>query len=106
MYPIYWFSKKPNSADTSTFGSNFLDIKQCYEYIRGLRYRLRMMGIPVEDNNFIYCDNQSVVINVSLPDSTLKKKINSTAYHFFCDGSKNMSGGAEGLVQMITLQTW
>ena len=44
------------------------------------------MGFAVEDNNFIYCDNQSVMMNASLTDSTLKKKSNSIVYHFFHKG--------------------
>ena len=84
---LYWFSKKHISVETSTFGSEFVDLKQWCEYIRGLRYKLWMIGIPLEDPTFIYCDNQSVVMNASLLDSTLKNKINSIAYHFFCKGS-------------------
>ena len=53
------------------------------EYLRGLRYKLRMMGIPVSNPVFIYGDNQSVLWNTTLPDSTLKKNSNSIAYHFF-----------------------
>jgi hypothetical protein len=45
--PVYWFSKKQTSVETSSFGSEFAAMKQCTEYIRGLRYKLRMMGIPV-----------------------------------------------------------
>ena len=40
-------SKKQNSVETSSFGSEFTAMKQCCEYIRGLRYKLRMMGIEV-----------------------------------------------------------
>ena len=46
-----------------------------------LRYKLRMMGIPIEDPTNTFCDNKSVVINATLPQSTLQKKHNSVAYH-------------------------
>lgn len=46
--PIYWSSKKQNSCETSTFGSEFVAMKQATEYVRGLRYKLRMMGITVD----------------------------------------------------------
>ncbi len=36
--PIYWSSKKQTSCETSTFGSEFVAMKQATEYIRGLRY--------------------------------------------------------------------
>jgi hypothetical protein len=39
------------------------------------------MGIPIAGPTYIYCDNNSVVINSSSPASTLKKKSNSIAYH-------------------------
>ncbi len=45
--PIYWTSKKQTSCETSTFGSEFVAMKQACEYVRGLRYKLRMMGIKV-----------------------------------------------------------
>ena len=55
--PIYWMSKKQTSCETSTFGSEFVAMKQATEYARGLRYRLRMMGIPVNKPAFVYGDN-------------------------------------------------
>jgi len=84
--PVYWLSKKQTGVETSSFGSEFTAMKQCCEYVRGLRYRLRMMGIQVQECAFIYGDNQSVLYNTTLPDSTLKKKSQSIAYHFVREG--------------------
>lgn len=84
--PIYWLSKKQTSVETSSFGSEFIAMKQCTEYVRGLRYKLRMMGIPCEAPTFIYGDNQSVLCNTAIPDSTLKKKSHGIAYHFVREG--------------------
>jgi len=61
-------------------------MKQLCEYLRGLRYKLRMMGIPVEGPVYIFGDNQSVLANTTNPDSTLKKKSQSIAYHLVRDG--------------------
>jgi hypothetical protein len=61
-------------------------MKHCCEYVRGLRIKLRLMGIPCEEPTFIYGDNQSVLSNTANPDSTLKKKSNSIAYHFVREG--------------------
>jgi len=58
-------------------------MKTCCEYIRGLKYKLRMMGIPVNLPTFIFGDNRSVLINSSKPHSSLKKKSSSIAFHFF-----------------------
>ena len=69
---VYWSSKKQTIVESSLFGSEFIAMKQCCEYIRGLQYKLRMMGIPVIGPSRIYGDNQSVLVNTSIPDSVLK----------------------------------
>ena len=84
--PIHWTSKKQAGVEPGTFGSEFTAMKQCTEYIRGLRYKLRMMGIPCDLPTFVYGDNQSVLCNTTIPGSTLKKKSHSLAYHFVCEG--------------------
>jgi hypothetical protein len=84
--PIYWSSKKQTSCEMSTFGSEFVAMKQATEYIHGLRYKLRMMGITVDEPAFAFRDNQSVLANTTTPGSTLKKKSNAIAYHFVCEG--------------------
>jgi hypothetical protein len=62
-------------------------MKQCTEYVRGLRYKLRMLGIPCDEPTYVYGDNQSVLCNTSIPESTLKKKSQSIAYHFVREGA-------------------
>ena len=86
MAPIYYCSKRQNTVETSTFGSEFMAMKHACGYIRGLRYKLRMMGIPFSDPCFVYGDNKSVLYNTTLPESTLKKKSNSIAYHAVREG--------------------
>ena len=57
MAPVFWFSKKQTP---SSFGSEFVAMKNCTEYRRGLRYRLRVMGIqvlgPTNTNNKLMCN--------------------------------------------------
>ena len=84
--PIFWMSKKQSSLETSSFGSEFVAMRQCCEYLRGLRYKLRMMGLPVGNPCFIFGDNQSVLWNTTVPDSMLKKKTASVSYHFVREG--------------------
>ena len=86
MAPIYWLSKKQATIETSTFGSEFIAMKQCCEFVRGLRYKLRMMGIPVNEPTFIRGDNKSVLSNTTVPSSVLSKKSNSIAYHAVREG--------------------
>ena len=85
--PIYWLSKKQSGIETSLFGSKFMAMKYCCEYIRGLQYKLRMMCIFVNGPAYIVGDNKSVLSNESMPDSVLRKKSNSIAYHFIREGS-------------------
>jgi hypothetical protein len=80
--PVVWYSKKQNSIETSSFGSEFTAMKVGVEISEGLRYKLRMMGVPFAGSTQIRADNMSVVKNSSLPESTLKKKSNSIAYHY------------------------
>ena len=68
--------------ETSSFGSEFCALKTGVELLEGLRYKLRMMGVPIEGYCQTRVDNMSVVKNSSVPESTLKKKSNSVAYHY------------------------
>jgi hypothetical protein len=81
LAPILWYSKKQNTVETSTFSSELVTLKIATEILRGLRYKLQMMGIPIAGPSYVYCDNNSVVINSTALASTLKKKSNSIAYH-------------------------
>lgn len=77
-----WYSKKQPTVESSAFASEFVAMKTCVEMIVGLRYKLRMMGIPLDDEpSKVFCDNNSVVLNSSEFSSTLSKKHNSVAYH-------------------------
>lgn len=81
--PIVWHSKKQNTIEASTFGSEFIAMKACVEAITHLRYKLRMFGIRLsEEPTQIMCDNESVVRNSAQVESTLNKKHNSIAYHY------------------------
>ena len=46
-----------------------------------------MMGIPWEGPAYVYGDNKSVLFNRTIPDSVLKKKFQSIAYHFVHKGA-------------------
>ena len=81
MAPIVWFSKKQATIETSVFGAEFVAMKQGMECLRGLRYKLRMMGVAISGPSYIYGDNMSVIHNTQRPESMLKKKSNSICYH-------------------------
>jgi hypothetical protein len=78
---IDWLSKKQSTAETSVFGAEFCAMKHGIENLCGIRYKLRMMGVPIKGPSYIYGDNMSGVTNVSRPESTIRKKSNSICYH-------------------------
>ena len=76
-----WFSKKQSTVETSVFGAKFVAMNQGIDALRGLRYKLRMMGVPISGPSYIYGDNMSVIHNSSRTESVLRKKSNSVCYH-------------------------
>ena len=112
--PIIWFSKRQNTVEAATFGSEFVALRICKELIVVLQYKLRMFGIPIEGPTNDFCDNHGVVLNSSRPGSTLQKKHNAINYHVVReaatagilrvgkeDGSMNL---ADLLTKVLTVQ--
>ena len=80
--PILWYSKRQNTIEVSTFGSEFVAMRQAFEMIKALNYKLRMFRIPIRETAKVFGDNNSVVLNCSSPESTLKKKHLSINYNY------------------------
>ena len=78
---INWLSKKQATSEGSVFGAEFIAMKTGVEALRGIRYKLRMIGVPLTRRTYVYGNNMSVIYNTSRPESTLKKKSNSICYH-------------------------
>ena len=74
---IRWCSKKQPTIETSVFAAEFVAMKHGIEAVRGIRYKLRMMGVKISGPTYVYGDNMSVIHNTQRPESTLKKKSNS-----------------------------
>lgn len=79
--PIIWYSKRQNTVESSSFGSEYIALRICTEMVEALRYKLRCFGIPIDGPAEVYCDNQSVVTNSSVPSSVLNKRHNAICYH-------------------------
>ena len=79
--PIVFFSKKQATVEVSTFGSEFIASRIAIEMIESLRYKLRMFGVPLNGPTNMFMDNEAVYKSASIPESTLKKKHLSIAYH-------------------------
>ena len=62
---INWYSKKQSTVESCTFGAEFVAMKTGIETTRGIRYKLRMMGVPIDGATHVYGDNMSVIKNSS-----------------------------------------
>ena len=79
--PIIWYSKRKNTVETSTYGSEMVAMRLAVEMIKALKYKLWMFGIEImEYNTNLFGDNNAVIINTSVPESTLKKNHHSINY--------------------------
>ena len=61
-------------------GSEYIALNLAMEKIIGVRYKLRMMGVEINEPASIFCDNESVAKSEVNPEATLKKKKLSIAY--------------------------
>jgi len=79
--PIYWLSRRQKTVETSTYGSELVAARIGVDLIIEMRYKLRMLGVPIEETSYMVGDNMSVVLNTTLPSSALKKKHQACNYH-------------------------
>jgi len=79
--PVIWYSKWQNTVESSMFGSEFVAMRIATNLIISLRYKLRMFGVPLIGPASVFCDNQGVVNNTTMPKSILSKKHNQICYH-------------------------
>ena len=90
--PIIWFLKRQAMVETLTFGSEIVAMRIAVELVKGLCYKLQTMGVAIDGNTNIYCDNKSVVNNVTRSESPCKKKHNIEKGH--CGKDHQGSQGA------------
>ena len=79
--PILWLSKRQKTVETSTYGSELVAARIGVDMLIAMRYKLRVLGINLEDTSYMVGDNMSVVLNTTLPSSSLKKKHLACNYH-------------------------
>jgi hypothetical protein len=79
---IVWNSKRQNTVEAATFGSEFVALRITKELIVAMCYKLRMFGVRIDGHPVnVFCDNRGVVKNVSIPELMLMKKHNAINYH-------------------------
>ena len=65
----------------SSFGSEYFASRIATELIESFRYKLRTFSIPIDGACDVFCDNNLVVKNSSVPSSALNKRHNAIRYH-------------------------
>ena len=64
---INWLYKNQPTVESAVFRDEFVAMKHVVETLRGIWYKLRMMGVPIEGPSYIYGDNMFVIYNTSRP---------------------------------------
>ena len=78
---IQVFSKRQNTVESSTFGSELVAMRIARDLITAMRIKLKCFGVPIEGPTNVFGDNEAVYKNTSNPESTLSKKHNAINYH-------------------------
>ena len=79
--PVRWISKRQKTVETSTYGAELVAVRITTDLILEYWYSLRMMGCEPDGPALLLHDNNSVVLNYTMPNSVLKKKCSVCAYH-------------------------
>ena len=80
--PINWFTKKQETVETATYGSEFAAARTAIQQIAALRQALQYLGVPIRESSYLFGDNESVVKSGSIPHSQLSKRHHALAYHY------------------------
>jgi len=101
--PIVWYSKWQNMVESSTFKSKIVAMHIATDLIIFLHYKLRMFGVLLTGPANVFCDNQGVVNNMTMPESILSKKHNQICYQEFV---KLLQLALSGLQRKTQRQIW
>jgi hypothetical protein len=96
---VKWYCKRQNTAETSTYGSELVAGQNATGLAMEMRYKLRMLGVPVNGAVTMYGDNMSAIQSTSVPSSVLKKKHNAIAWHRLHEGV------ALGIIDLIHIRS-
>jgi hypothetical protein len=78
---IDWYSKWHATVETATFVSEFTAARIAVDQIIDLRKTLLYLGVPIHHKSYMFGDNHAVVMNSSIPHSSLDKSHNALSYH-------------------------
>jgi hypothetical protein len=78
--PVDWYAKKQGTAETATYGSEFVAARTATEQVIDNRLSLRYLGVPVKES-IMFGDNESVVNSSSIPAGKLHKRHIALSWH-------------------------
>jgi hypothetical protein len=79
--PVIWYSKRQNTVESSTFGSEFVAGRIAVDLIEALVYKLMCFGVNVMLPADLYGDNESVCKMAQMPSAKLTKKHTAISFH-------------------------
>jgi hypothetical protein len=79
--PGDWYSNRQATVELANFGSEFTASRISVDQILDFRTTLRYLGIPVNTKSYMFRDNQAVVTNRKIPNSSLNNRYNELSYH-------------------------
>ena len=71
---INWLSKNQQTVESAVFGAGLVAMNHIVKTLCGLWYKLRMMGVPIEDPHYINGNNMSAIYNTLRPESVARKE--------------------------------
>ena len=74
-------------------------MKNAVELIAVLRYKLRIFGVPIDGSTYMFCDNEVVYKNDSMPKLQHRKNHYSIAYHM---SRESVTSGASRIAKEDT----
>ena len=84
------FSKRQNTVELSTFVPELVALRIERDMILEIRIKLKLFGVPLAGPEILFCDNNEVVKNKIIPESTLSKEHNAINYHCVREASASV----------------
>lgn len=83
--PIDWYSKKQATVETATYGSEFVAAWICVDQIVDLWNTLWYLKVPIQEQSYMFGDNESVVNSSLVPHTKLHKRHTALSFHCVCE---------------------
>ena len=64
MSPTVWYSKRQNTVEASTYGSEFVTMRILVEMFIALRYKLRLFCVPIDEPCNVFCDIMTLLLEL------------------------------------------